>query len=98
MAKATDSSGAITLTPTVTITIREAPFEPPQIVAMSFSENSFNISFSADPATSRTHVLEASSDLLSWTQVDSQVPLSNPASFSYQTSSDYLFFRVVVLP
>jgi ELWxxDGT repeat protein len=98
MAKATDSSGAITLTPTVTITIREAPFEPPQIIAMSFSENSFNISFSADPATSRTHVLEASSDLLSWTQVDSQVPLSNPASFSYQTSSDYLFFRVVVLP
>ena len=96
IAKATDTSGATTVTPPVTITVREAPLEPPQITTFTRSENSSTLSFSTN--TTRTYALETSPDLLVWTRGESQTPVEGTVTFTHQSGAEYLFYRVVVLP
>jgi ELWxxDGT repeat protein len=93
-AKAIDTSGAITVTPAVTITVQESPIQPPQLTHYSRVGNLSTIRFAAN--TTHSFVLESSSDLMNWSPVDSQPPVDGTVSFTHAADSEYLFYRVSV--
>jgi len=93
-ARATDSSGATTASATVEITVVAAPVTPPEISLMSCDGQTTTITVMT--TTDREHILEASEDLVIWTEVARQFPLAGTLTLSHQSTALHQFYRVVI--
>lgn len=93
-AQAIDSSGAVTASSTVEVTVEPAPVQAPQI---SLVTRGADITTVTVPTTFEgAHILEATEDFVTWTQVDIQYPIDGTVTLTHQCGEPQQYYRVLI--
>jgi hypothetical protein len=91
-ARATDDQGLISTSAPVQITVEEAA--PPEIVAISLGGDVVTVTVASNSGFA--HVLETTSDFLSWQAVATNTPVSGTLTLSCPAPATENFYRIVV--
>ena len=95
-AQAIDSSGATTASSAATLTVNPEPILPAEITIISRDGETNTTAVSARATTDRLHSLEVSTDLITWAEVDSALPVAGTVTFTHECSEIQQFYRVVI--
>src|SRR6185503_17856516 len=92
-AKAFDGAGASGVSGAVTVRVREATTQSPAFTSIARTGNS--IMLTASGATGVSHTLQASSDLVNWSAIDTRTPVNGTITFTDTATELKRFYRVI---